>query len=283
MRGAPARLDAIVQLCRDHRLGLVEDVAQALGGRFQGQSLGTFGDVGAFSFQVSKALTAGEGGLVVTADKRLHLRAAMYHDSAVCPHLGVGMNDWLAGVNLRMSELHAAVLLVQFARLEGIVADMRARKTRIKSIVRDRVEARGVTCRTIHDVEGDSATALILFAPDRTRVGPFVAALASDNVPATRLYHDLAYLPHDHVDLHAATAWTPILQQRSWSHSGEPWRSHPRRIAYSAEEWPRTMDLLRTSDPHRHQPRPHRATSRADGRGHRRRGRETVLTNRPIW
>jgi dTDP-4-amino-4,6-dideoxygalactose transaminase len=247
MRGAPARIDQVAEICRDRGLALIEDVAQALGGRFRGQSLGTFGDVGAFSFQASKALTAGEGGLVVASDEALHLRAAMYHDSAVCPHMGVGLDSWLAGVNLRMSELHAAVLLVQFARLERIVADMRARKARIKAIVRDRLEARGVRFRTIHDVEGDSATALILFAPDAGRVGPFVAALANDNVPATRLYHDLAYLPHDHVDLHVCTAWAPLLQQRSWSRSGEPWRSHPRRIAYPADDWPGTIDRLRRS------------------------------------
>jgi 8-amino-3,8-dideoxy-alpha-D-manno-octulosonate transaminase len=226
-------------------LALVEDVAQALGGRFRGQSLGTFGEMGAFSFQMSKVLTAGEGGLVVTSDRTLHLRAAMYHDSAACPHRGVAMDDWLAGVNLRMSELHAAVLLAQFARLESIVADMRSRKAGIKAIVRDRLQARGVRFRTIHDVEGDGATALVFFVPDAARTGPFVSALANDNVPATRLYHDLAYVPHDHVDLHACTAWTPILRQRSWSRSGEPWRSHPRRISYSAGDWPATIDFLR--------------------------------------
>jgi dTDP-4-amino-4,6-dideoxygalactose transaminase len=247
MRGAPARIDQLAELGRDHGLSLIEDVAQALGGRFRGQCLGSLGRVGAFSFQVSKALTAGEGGLVVASDSGLHLRAAMYHDSAACPHRGVGLDDWLAGLNLRMSELHAAVLLVQLTRLEGIVADMRARKAQIKAIIGDRLAARGVAFRRIHDVAGDSATALILFTPEATRVGPFVSALANDNVPATRLYYDLEHLPHDHVDLHAAPAWAPILQQRSWSRSGEPWRSHPRRISYSADDWPRTIDLLRRS------------------------------------
>jgi hypothetical protein len=122
---------------------------------------------------------------------------------------------------------------------------MRARKTRIKAIVRDPLEARGVTFRTIHDVEGDSATALVFFLPEVARVEPFVAALRNDNVPATRLYYDLRYLPHDHVDLHACTAWTPILNGRSWSRSGEPWRSHPRRVSYPPDDWPNTIDLLR--------------------------------------
>jgi len=59
------------------------------------------------------------------------------------------------------------------------------------------------------------------------------------------LYQDLAYLPHDYVDLHAYSAWTPILRKRSWDHEGGPWQRHPREIAYSADMCPATLDLLR--------------------------------------
>ncbi|MEO8486186.1 MAG: aminotransferase class I/II-fold pyridoxal phosphate-dependent enzyme [Betaproteobacteria bacterium] len=245
MRGAPARMDAIAALCREHGLLLVEDVAQAVGGRFRGQSLGTFGDVAAFSFQASKIITAGEGGLVASAAEATHLRAAMYHDSAVCAHRGVAMADWLAGVNLRMSELHAAVLLAQLARLDEIVADMRSRKAVIRDLVRGPLEERGAKLRTLHDADGDTATSLVFFLPDAQRVAPMVSALLDDNVPASRLYHDLALLPHDHVDLHVYTSWLPILRQDSWSRAGEPWVSHPRRIAYSAGMCAKTIDLLR--------------------------------------
>ena len=245
IRGAPARLDVLAALCREHELLLIEDVAQALGGTFGGRRLGTLGDIGAYSFQMSKILTAGEGGLVVTADRDRHLRAAMYHDSAVCPHMGVPMADWLAGVNLRMSELHAAILLVQLTRLEQILADMRERKARVKEIIGEPLERRGLKLRTVHDAAGDTATAVIFFAPDARRAERIVSALGDENVPASRLYLDLAYLPHDHVDLHALPAWTPILQQRSWSRSGEPWRSHPRPVAQEARPCPATVDLLR--------------------------------------
>lgn len=245
VRGAPARLDALAAICRDHGLGLLEDVAQALGGRFGTRELGTIGDVGAFSFQMSKVLTAGEGGMVVCSRDDLRLRAAMYHDSAICPHRGVAMDEWIAGVNLRMSELHAAVLLCQLSRLDGMLADMRSRKARIKEIARGPLEQRGATFRTLHDAGGDSATALVFFLPDAQRARSMVEALAVERVPASRLYHDLAYLPHDHVDLHAYTAWTSILRKASWSHSGEPWRSHPRQVDYSPDMCPATIDLLR--------------------------------------
>jgi hypothetical protein len=55
----------------------------------------------------------------------------------------------------------------------------------------------------------------------------------------------MAFLPHDHIDLHAFPTWTPILHKRTWSAHGGPWRWHPREIDYSETMCPRTMDLLR--------------------------------------
>jgi 8-amino-3,8-dideoxy-alpha-D-manno-octulosonate transaminase len=245
MRGAPARLDALIDLARRNGIFVVEDVAQALGGEFRGRMLGSIGDAGAYSFQLSKTLTAGEGGLLVTADAKTHRRAFMYHDSAVCMHAGVTGDEWLAGVNLRMSEVHAAILAVQLTRLDGLLADMRARKARVKGAIRAPLERRGVKMRTIHDDAGDAATALVFFLPDAARVQAVVKALGDENVPASRLYQDLAYLPHDHVDLHVYTSWAPILEKRAWSPSGEPWRRHPREISYPADMCPATLDLLR--------------------------------------
>ncbi len=245
MRGAPARMDKLMELAREKRLFVLEDVAQAAGGEFRGRALGSIGDVGAFSFQMSKIMTAGEGGMVTTSDRAVYLRAAMYHDTAVCPHMGVSIDDWLPGLNLRMSELHAAVLLVQFARLERIVADMRARKARLKEMVRDGLERKAVRFRTIHDPAGDASVALIFYLPDASRAKRVASALADENVPASRLYQDMQYLPHDHIDLHAYPAWTPILRKRAWSAEGGPWRRHPREIDYSDDMCPATMGLLR--------------------------------------
>ena len=68
MRGAPAPMDEVTELAREHDLLVLEDVAQAAGGRFRGRRLGGIGDAGAFSFQMSKAMTAGEGGMLTMAD-----------------------------------------------------------------------------------------------------------------------------------------------------------------------------------------------------------------------
>src|SRR5579862_5471631 len=68
MSGAPADIKAIQEVARRHRLFLLEDCAQCLGGSVKGQRVGTFGDMATFSFQMNKNMTSGEGGCVVTND-----------------------------------------------------------------------------------------------------------------------------------------------------------------------------------------------------------------------
>jgi len=245
MRGAPARMDAVMELAREKSLMVLEDVAQAAGGRYRGRRLGGIGHAGAFSFQMSKAMTAGEGGMLTTGDAGLRARASMYHDCAAVPNTGASLDEWLPGVNLRMSELHAAVLLVQLARLSGLVEAMRERKARIKSAIEAALTARGGSFRALHDSDGDSGVALIMFVGEPTAAERLVDTLAAQNVPASRLYHDGKLLPRDYVDLHAYEAWAPLHEKRTWSRDGGPWRGHPREVDYRPDACPRTMELLR--------------------------------------
>ena len=244
MRGAPARMDALSELAQARGLHLLEDVAQAAGGSFHGRPLGGIGDAGAFSFQISKMMTAGEGGMVTTNDPTVHRRAGMYHDSAAPPTMGVSADEWLPGLNLRMSELHAAVLLVQLGRLDKLLSDLRARKRRLRELLVGRLGDR-IAFRTLTDPEGDTGIALVFFLPDASRAEQVVPALADQNVPASRLYQEGKHYPHDYVDLHAYEAWSPLLDKRTWSPGGAPWSAHPRQIEYRPDACPVTMGLLR--------------------------------------
>ena len=208
MRGAPAAMDRLGSLADERGLGLLEDAAQAAGASFRGRRLGTIGDMGAYSFQMSKTITAGEGGMLVTRDRDLHRRAAMYHDSAAMVHMGLSAEEWtLAGLNMRMSELQAAVAEVQLRRLDALLAAMRARKR----VIEERIGEGGVHLRATHDAAGDAGLALIFFVADSERAERVVAALVRDNVPATRLYKDGRDLPDDYIDLHAYPSWRPLL------------------------------------------------------------------------
>ena len=121
MRGVPCDMDAVTDIAKENGLMVIEDVAQAAGGTYKGKYLGTIGDVGCFSFQYHKIITAGEGGIVVTNDERLYDRCMGYHDTAACwrPDRFAEQRyegELFCGVNYRMSELTGAVMLAQLDR-----------------------------------------------------------------------------------------------------------------------------------------------------------------------
>ena len=116
-------LDAVLAVAARHGVPVLEDAAQAFGATYHGRALGTFGALGAFSLQQEKNITAGEGGLVVTDDETLYLRAARYQDqggqfvTSYASARGEELTEPFAGENLRMGELAGAVAGVQLGRL----------------------------------------------------------------------------------------------------------------------------------------------------------------------
>lgn len=114
--GSPADMDAVMAAARRHDLRVVEDAAQAHGAAWRGAPVGAIGDVGVFSFQSSKPINAGEGGMMVTNDDEL--------DELLWSYRNVGRRrggEWYEhvriGWNLRLSEFQGAVLLAQMARM----------------------------------------------------------------------------------------------------------------------------------------------------------------------
>ena len=162
MRGCAVRSWTGSWRCAEkHNLKLIEDVAQACGGSYKGKMLGSFGDVGCFSFQYHKIITAGEGGMCLTDDQLLYDRLMGYHDTAACwrPDRFAGdryEGELFCGVNFRMSELTGAVMLAQLGKLEGLLARMRQNKRRIKEQIAD---LPGITFRRLNDEAGDTAFA----------------------------------------------------------------------------------------------------------------------------
>lgn len=113
-------IDAIASLCAERHLTLVEDAAHAHGATWRDCPAGTFGRAAAFSFYPTKVTTAGEGGMIVTADPALADEARIYRDQGKASFLGGG--HIRLGSAWRMSELHAAVGLVSLDRLSEFVA-----------------------------------------------------------------------------------------------------------------------------------------------------------------
>jgi CDP-6-deoxy-D-xylo-4-hexulose-3-dehydrase len=150
--GNPFNLDVVTAICKKHGLWLVEDCCDALGAKYNGQLVGTFGDIGTLSFYPAHHITMGEGGAVFTNDPELKLIAESFRDwgrDCYCPpgkdntcnkrfcwklgDLPEGYDHKYTyshlGYNLKISDMQAACALAQMDRLEDFIA---ARKSNFK-------------------------------------------------------------------------------------------------------------------------------------------------------
>jgi len=115
--GRPADMDAVKAAAHEDGLFVLEDAAQAWGAEWRGKRVGAIGDMGVFSFQASKNMTSGEGGMIVTNNEDLYAKAWSLHNCGRLPE-GEWYEHHLPGSNLRMTEFQAAVLQAQLARLD---------------------------------------------------------------------------------------------------------------------------------------------------------------------
>jgi perosamine synthetase len=143
--GLPCDMPAIMSIARQHNLLVVEDACQAWLAEVNNKKVGTFGNVGCFSFQNSKHLAIGEGGALISDDEDLVNRCRSYHDTG----RSIGPSDDLVGGsyvrmgnNLRMTEYQAAIGLSQLKRLDGETtlrnknaAYLKSRLSRIPGII----------------------------------------------------------------------------------------------------------------------------------------------------
>ncbi|MEL0113889.1 MAG: DegT/DnrJ/EryC1/StrS family aminotransferase, partial [Rickettsiales bacterium] len=104
------------RVCEAHGVPIVEDAAESLGSRIGARHSGTFGQMGAFSFNGNKIVTAGGGGMLLTDDPALARRAKHLTTQAKVPHAWAFRHDEI-GFNYRMSNIHAAIGLAQLERL----------------------------------------------------------------------------------------------------------------------------------------------------------------------
>lgn len=122
--GHPCRIDEIKMLCDAWHISLVEDAAESLGSYYKEKHTGTFGRLGAFSFNGNKIITSGGGGVIVTDDEALAKRAKHITTTAKIPHKWEYIHDEIA-YNYRLPNLNAALLCAQLEQLEGFLENKR--------------------------------------------------------------------------------------------------------------------------------------------------------------
>lgn len=237
LQGTPCDLEPLLALARARGVRLVEDCAQAVGARYRGKPVGSFGDIAIFSFQVNKTITAGEGGAVVTNDPELFERALRFHDVGTLrdPYrslLGGGVLGRFVSANFRMSEFTGAVLRAQLRKLERIAGSLR----RVARSVRRGVEGlSGIAFRKTPDPDGDLWVGVYLDLKTAARRARFAEAMAAENVPVSGPAGS-AILPIE-----------PYIREKKTVHPAWPSfaeRAGAAEVRYGPETCPRTLDIL---------------------------------------
>jgi dTDP-4-amino-4,6-dideoxygalactose transaminase len=119
--GRPVDLDGILEVAKRHNLVVIEDAAHAHGSQWRGRGIGSWGDFGSFSFQITKAMTSGEGGILTTNDKHYAEMCAALINCGRIPR-GSSLTESPWGWNYRLPELQGALLLAQFSRIDELAA-----------------------------------------------------------------------------------------------------------------------------------------------------------------
>ncbi|MBD3750808.1 MAG: LegC family aminotransferase [Sphingobacteriales bacterium] len=122
--GHSCRIDKIKEICDTWCIALVEDAAESLGSYYKNKHTGTFGKVGAFSFNGNKIITSGGGGVIVTDDEDLAKRAKHLTTTAKIPHQFEYVHDEI-GYNYRLPNLNAALLVAQLEQLDTFLVSKR--------------------------------------------------------------------------------------------------------------------------------------------------------------
>ena len=236
LQGNPCHLDRILAIAKKHKIRVLEDCAQSVGASYKGRPLGSYGDIGIYSLQMNKSITAGEGGAMVTNDPTLFERAARFQDLGGfrAPHaetVGGAHLGWTFGANYRMSEFTGGVLLAQLRKLDRICNAVRQNARQVYEGLRD---LPNVKFRELPDPAGELGAGVFLDFKTKDRADKFLAGMKTENVLASKPGGSviLPTLPH-------------IMEKRSL-HPNWPSFQSPRgkAIRYAPDTCPRTIDIL---------------------------------------
>jgi 8-amino-3,8-dideoxy-alpha-D-manno-octulosonate transaminase len=236
LQGGLADMDAILEIARKHKLRVVEDCAQCCGGRHKGKYVGSIGDMGINSFQLSKTITAGEGGAVTTNDSELFERAVRFHDvSTIRPpyteELKGGLLAGFAACNFRLNEFTGAVLKGQVQKLDTICTALRANAKKVREGIAD---LPGLKMRKSPDVEGDLGSVIFFDWGTRERRDKFLRAMRAEGISCGGPGGSVI-LPADSRIANKATI------HPDWPSFNSP---QGKAIQYGAESCPRTIDII---------------------------------------
>ena len=182
MLGAPAEMDAIMDVAKIHNLHVLEDACELLGGSYNGKPIGNIGNVGVFSLDGGKTITCGEGGLIVTDDEETYRFCREYVDHGHLHYAGLPKGRDKArftGFNYRITEMHAAYASAQLDKLDQI---LHANLHNFEELT-TRLTRNGAKFRKINDEKGDIRDTVVLTMEDSAARNRIVNILTEENLP----------------------------------------------------------------------------------------------------
>jgi dTDP-4-amino-4,6-dideoxygalactose transaminase len=231
--GNPAEMDAIRAIAAKHGLFLIEDCAQAHLARYRGRLVGTLGNVGCYSFQQSKHITTGDGGMIISnEDERFSRRWRECFDKG-WPRDQPGRDHLFLAPNYHMTELQAAVGLGQLSKYPACLAGRQRAAAQLNGLLAGIDSIRPIAVRA----ECEAVFFYYCFRLDRAAlsVAPaqFIAALAAEGVPCEHGYPGPIPL----------YLYPVIQERRTFGQSGLPFTSPPAR-----KEWLYPRGLCPTAE-----------------------------------
>ncbi|MBC7688025.1 MAG: DegT/DnrJ/EryC1/StrS family aminotransferase [Aquabacterium sp.] len=187
MCGSMADMDALMAICKQHNLVLIEDACQSIGATYKGKKLGTIGDAGTFSFDFVKTITCAEGGVVMTNREDVYASSDGLSDHGhdhKGSDRGADLHPFI-GYNYRISELHAAVGLAQIKKLDNFLSIQRKNNKALRDILAAIPE---ITFRRVPDEAGDSCSFLSWFLPTTEITTAVVTEMRRQGVMAGSFY-----------------------------------------------------------------------------------------------
>lgn len=213
--GLMADMDRLSELADEHGLLLIEDAAQAHGAEWRGKRAGSFGLAGAFSFQNSKAMTSGEGGIVITSDAHTAAQARSIANAGRRPERG-WFEHFELGTNLRLTALQTAILAKQLERLPLEIA------LRERNNIALEQELAGVDGLYLQETPSGAETQTRYIRPGRILEDAFgidrdafVAAMQAEGIPVRPFYPHPLYGNALFQDIEHRITACPVAEQSS--------------------------------------------------------------------
>jgi dTDP-4-amino-4,6-dideoxygalactose transaminase len=203
--GNPCDMDAVMHVANRHGIPVVEDCCQACGASYKGTKVGRFGQLGGFSLNVFKTITAGDGGMLITDDQALFDHAFGMQDQGYRKKDGLLdiVPPSVLGLNFRINELTGALALAQLRKLDRILSTLRVKKRKLKERIGG---LPGVRFRRLNDEDGECATVLTVIFDSAERAAQVSRALDTITVDLSGWH---VYSNMDQINSHLAALGQP--------------------------------------------------------------------------